>query len=75
MTLRALIDACIAEKVGDKEFALFYAPAPNSKDWRADIGNPSSHVGLGEIEGEISASGDTPEEATSNLLKAIREAN
>lgn len=72
--LSALIATCILEKQGDKEFALFYFGGTNT-GWRADIGCPSKHVSLGEIDAEISADGETAETAVFNLLTTIMKAN
>jgi hypothetical protein len=68
MNLSELIDACIAKKNGNREFALFHL---DPDDWRAEIGNPSQCVMLGEACGEFEARGRTAEEAVSNLLKEI----
>lgn len=68
MTLDQLIQACIAKKVGNKEFALFFIPP----DWSADIGNPTSVVMLGEARGEIcSDEHPTAIAAVAQLLERI----
>ena len=68
MDLRLLIDQCIARKAGNKEFALFF-----DGDWRAEIGNTSSNVSLGEIRGEFVGEGKTPEAAVTALLASLDE--
>jgi hypothetical protein len=71
MELEALINKCISKKDNNKEFALFYLGEWDGKEWRAEIGNPSSHVMLGEIGGEVSAEGDTALEAVQKLFEVI----
>jgi hypothetical protein len=65
--LRALIDAAIDKKQGNKEFALF----SDGDGWDAHIGNPSRHVSLGESCGEMTGCGATPEEAVRDLLEKL----
>ncbi|WP_276122633.1 hypothetical protein [Pararhizobium qamdonense] len=67
--LSKLIAECVAIKQGNKEFALFYADydAPGFKPWRAEIGNTSSAVSLGEAEAEFCGDGMTPKEAMIDL--------
>lgn len=67
MTLKDLIDACIAAKSGNKEFALFFT----GEDWRAEIGNTAAYAWLGESEPEFRADADTPEEAVAKLLHNV----
>lgn len=66
-TLEELIKAC----VNKEEFALFYYPPSRliSEDacWSAEYGNKSSSLSLGEVGGDYSANGSTPEEAMANL--------
>jgi hypothetical protein len=64
--LRALIDAAIDKKQGDKQFLLSY-----DEMWWAEIGNPVSAVRLGESGGEYVGRGATPEEAVKELLEKL----
>lgn len=70
--LSDLIRACIVER-GNKnnDFALFFIDYGENK-FRADIGNPSNFVMLGETEGELSCNGKTPLEAVQGLLALMR---
>lgn len=70
MNLRELIDACIAKKTGDKQFAIFNCMG-SDEHWLAMIGNPGNYVNLGEADGEFSGKGHTPEEAVAALLQTI----
>jgi len=45
-----------AKKKGNKELAIFYAP---DDGWAIHLGNPSRHVMLGEVEGDIVSWGRT----------------
>lgn len=67
--LKSLIDTCISTKQGSRDFALFYV---KELGWRADIGNSTNVVMLGEIDGEYqSAWLPTPEEAVAHLLTTM----
>jgi hypothetical protein len=66
--LSKLINECIAAKAGNKEFALFFA----GKRWRAEIGNRSQVVSLGEVPGEFAAAGRTAKDAVSKLLAKLQ---
>jgi hypothetical protein len=52
-------------KRGDQELALFYLP--HDRSWRMDIGCPSPHVMLGEVDGDITVQGET-------LIQVIKQA-
>lgn len=66
--LSDLIAQVIAAKTGNKEFALFYT----GDGWEAHVGNPTNCVCLGEVPGDISAGGDSAEEAVTRLLAAVQ---
>ena len=61
--LKPLIDACIAKKKGNKEFALFFL----NPGWQACIGLKYEGMMLGESPGEFEAEGIGAEEAVSEL--------
>jgi hypothetical protein len=69
-TLDQLIEECFALKQGNKEFALF---GMEEFGWRAEIGNPSSWVMLGESNGEFTGVGVTPAEALESLIVNLKE--
>ena len=69
--LMLIVDA----KSGNQEMAVFYLPKddnynPEDGEWSIEIGNRCYSVRLGEVEGEISTSGKTLEEA---IIKMKRE--
>lgn len=66
--LDELIKQAIALKTGNKEFALFF---DGEGVWDAEIGNPSSVVGLGEATAEHSCEGKTAEESVRNLIAEL----
>ena len=67
--LRHLINLAISLKDGNKEFALFHY---ENGDWKAEIGNTSQHVNLGENSGEFSTElFKTPERAVENLIDQL----
>lgn len=63
--LADMIDRAIELKQGNKEFMLSYDPCHN---WRAEIGNPSKWVRIGEVDGDIDGEGASPEEAMAALI-------
>jgi hypothetical protein len=70
MGIQEQIDRCLALKDGNKEIALLYYPDfpnPDGGSWHALLGNTSSCVGLGEMEGEFEAEGKTLPECLSAL--------
>jgi hypothetical protein len=75
--LSSLIQRCIEQKKGNKEFALFYL-LDVEHTWLAMLGNELP-VPLGESSGEFMGAGLSPEEAVenlhSNLTKGILNQN
>lgn len=66
----AVNEAVANKKIPNEEFDLSYVPGHT--EWRAMVGNPSSCVNLGEIDGVVcSASFDTPQEATDDLITKL----
>lgn len=60
----------IAAKKGNKEFAIFHNSG-GGEGWSFELGNPSQYVSLGEVEGEISTSGNTLEEIILKMKKKL----
>jgi len=69
--LRALIDRCRAEILGDDEFALL----SQHDGWEAHMCHKNSAVHVGESGGKFCGIGKTPEEAVSTLLAMVRAAS
>ncbi len=57
----------------EEDFALFYYPGDSEDElWRADIGNPSQSVCLGEIGGKYRGEGATATAALEALLRNLK---
>lgn len=70
MTLNDLIFACINEKQGRKDFALFCFGV---NQWRAEIAAVNPHCSLGEVSGEFCGEGASADDAVKMLLQNIRD--
>ena len=57
----------IARKEGNKEMALFY----HGSGWEISLGNRSDSVMLGEVPGELEASGETITEAIQKMRQRL----
>jgi hypothetical protein len=69
-TLADQIRECIALKKGNKEFVLHDL----GDEWRAGVGNPSSHVMLGESNAQFESGWcETPEQAVWELLDLLKK--
>lgn len=67
-TLEDLIQKAIDLKQGDKEFIL---TCYGGGDWMAGVGNPSSHVLLGESDPQFQARADSPRDAVLQLIEML----
>ena len=57
---------------GSRDIALFYSNSPRCGwVWRCDVGNRHPYVMLGEVDGELTTFGDTPEEAVNKMLEKL----
>jgi hypothetical protein len=59
MDIEKELNAIIEAKKGNQEIALFYDGAG---EWNLSVGNPTSCVMLGEVNGEIETYGDSPKD-------------
>lgn len=53
----------VKNKSGNNELAIFY----DEENWVIYLGNPSKHVNLGEVSGELEAVEDTLEKAITTM--------
>jgi len=73
MNIEKEIRKIVADKKGSKEVAVFFDPFSN--EWCVSLGNPSSSVMLGEVEGEIESTGLTLEGAITSIKDQINHYN
>lgn len=67
MKIEEEIKKIIDKKEGNKEFAIFY----NGGEWSFLLGNEYKSVNLGEVGGEIESSGNSLEEAISEMKNKL----
>jgi hypothetical protein len=66
--LETLIEACVSRKKGNNDFALF---RDADDEWQAHLGNSTSVVRLGEIDGDYVGRGRTARLAVLDLEASL----
>lgn len=73
MDVETLLASIIELKKGNRELALFYDPDDDLEcAWHGKLGNRSSFVALGEINGDYEADGSTMKECLEKLLEQLK---
>lgn len=65
-----------ANKIGNRDLAIFYDPDSEKKfQWAIHLGNNYKSVGLGEVDGQIIVSSESLEDAVTKLAVAVYDYN
>lgn len=70
MTLQKLVEVVRKHKKGNREVMIYYYT--ETGEWCVDVGIPSVHVMLGEVEGDVRGEGKTFEEAAEQVVSQLR---
>ncbi len=73
MNIEKEIEAIAEKKEGNTEMAFFYDNeySYDEGNWKFLLGNPSQHVMLGEVEGEIEVYGNSLKDVINKMNKAL----
>lgn len=70
--IKRIVELSPCNHEGSKDFALFFTDSPRAGwSWRCDVGNRHPYVMLGEVDGELTTFGDTPDEAVDKMLAKL----